>query len=115
MNKFKLTYFTLGSMKPVNLEFKNFQDLCDWIKNIDNKRPIKPKVYLLTHDAILGGETDFEIFISEYLYSIYEIVATDSLGFHDCTKFHLHEYESFQDAYDVALNMREENPLCYGD
>jgi len=29
------------------------------------------------------------------------------------TQFHLHEYESFEAAYEVALSMRETHPLCY--
>jgi arginine/lysine/ornithine decarboxylase len=28
-------------------------------------------------------------------------------------EIHLQEYESYEDAYDVALEMREPNPLCY--
>jgi len=29
------------------------------------------------------------------------------------TTFYLQEYKSFEDAYAVALGMREPNPLCY--
>jgi hypothetical protein len=28
---------------------------------------------------------------------------------------HLHEYQSYEDAYAVALDMRESNPKCYNN
>ena len=29
------------------------------------------------------------------------------------SEFHIHEYSSYEDAYKVALDMREPNPKCY--
>ena len=111
----KLSYFELGSNKPTNLIFKNHNDLCDWIEALSNKRPIQSRVYLLTHNEILEGSEDFEVFVSEQLSLIYEIISNEEIAFYICNDFYLQEYESFEDAYSVALSMREGNPLCYNN
>ena len=68
-------------------------------------------VYLLS--------VDDEVVITESLAVILEVLSgnVSSIAFLEdekgiCNVF-LQEYESYQDAYEVALYMKETNPLCY--
>ena len=51
------------------------------------------------------------IYIDDCNYFIIELL--EGLFNKNNIDIHLQEYESFEDAYKVALDMRECNPLCY--
>lgn len=111
-----LTYFELDSMKPIPLKFKSFEHLCSWIDNLDMQKSTTTKtVYLFSCTEMFGEREDTEIFVTENLSLINEVISTKELEFSFCIDFHLQEYESFEDAYAVALSMREGNPLCYNN
>ena len=52
-----------------------------------------------------------EVIVTENI-ALIESVAKNVLDYSDC-EVYLQEYSSYKDAYEVALNMREGNPLCY--
>lgn len=99
-------------MKPINLVFSKYEDICNYISNASVKGYNSTTIYLLTHEGILEEE-DREIFVTHDLAITLDILKSEDVAFEVCTKWHLHEYESFKDAYDVALLIREDHPLCY--
>ncbi|WP_162794209.1 hypothetical protein [Runella rosea] len=57
-----------------------------------------------------------EIFISENAFFIGGIIDKSSgfcCGSKTALDIHVHEYRSYEDAYKVALSMKEDSPLCY--
>ena len=60
---------------------------------------------------------DKEIFIESSIHLLYNTLNHTKQGSSYSGEidfvFFLQEYESFEDAYKVALSMREPNPLCY--
>ena len=64
-------------------------------------------IYLLSIEE--DGDTSYgNIFIEDDLGIISDLLEDYEMS----TKFHLHEYNSFEDAYEVALLMREGHYLC---
>ena len=73
-------------------------------------------VYLWTsdhsHDEDEDSESETkEIIITEDIV-LMESIVRRVFDYSDC-EVYLQEYGSYEDAYAVALNMREGNPLCY--
>jgi hypothetical protein len=66
------------------------------------------KVFVLVIDY--GGGLN-SVYVFDKWHCI-RFLETDSFGSEHYT-FSLYEYESYQDAYKVALDMKEESPLCY--
>jgi hypothetical protein len=100
MEKYKLNYAELNLQGDIpEFEFKKIESLIDFV---DEKTYLsKPKVYLLAFgDKIIIDKS------SIYLQKILQ----QSAGYRE---FHFHEYPSFEDAYKVALDMRETDELCY--
>ena len=58
-----------------------------------------------------GGERG-EIVITENGSTIIQLI---SYGAVDGRTVHLHEYPTYEDAYKVALDMREGHPKCYNE
>jgi hypothetical protein len=58
-----------------------------------------------------------EVYVSEYITSVIDFINTWSNRFknHQCDimTIFLQEYNSFESAYQVALDMKEDSPLCY--
>jgi len=122
MKRFKhygLQYFELGSNKPVVYHFENYEDLVLWFKTLEfRQRPIngyEKRVFLLTHDEIVEGTEDFDLFVTENLCHVIEILQQEFLGYDACKVWHFQEYKSYEDAYEVALLLREGNILCYNN
>jgi len=93
------------------LSFNNRIELVEYILEI--KKRIKNRVWLLSNEGETGN-----IFITEKLDLIELIVSTGIVDYEGCSDLdgcdiHLHEYECYEDAYKVATDMREGNPLCY--
>jgi len=112
-----MQYFALGSNKPVGFHFENFEHLIVWFKSLEKRysetEGYTPRVFLLTYDEIVEGSSDVEVFVTENLNHLIEIIEQDALDYDSCRVWHFQEYESFQEAYEVALLIREENKLCY--
>ena len=79
------------------------EKLADYITNIPNIE----FVWVATTEAPKG-----EIIITEDIHFIAECIVHRNLPL-DNFKFFLQRYNTYEDAYAVALMMREENPRCY--
>jgi hypothetical protein len=101
-----LNYFSLGSNDPQLFKLKQL---------------IKPKHLIDKIDGLTFGKnrqcvflyscSDF-VFVHDSIYLIQEIIGSLPLCA-SSKEHHLHEYESYEDAYAVALGIKEENELCY--
>lgn len=73
-------------------------------------------VYLWTSDHSHDEDEEFENELTEIIITenivLIEFVVNRVLDYSDC-EVYLQEYGSYEDAYAVALDMREGNPLCY--
>ena len=75
----------------------------------------KPKVYLLSfYDEFNKKDLTF---VSEHADFIVDILRNTHFSFDSsfATDIFLQEYESYEEAYLVAFNMKENSPLCYTD
>lgn len=81
----------------------------DVITFTDTKELLEYFQELKMFDCVWLFKCDEDIFITENIESItFNVNKVD----YD-VNLHLQEYESYEDAYAVALDMREENPKCY--
>jgi len=99
----------------VKIKLKTSKDYIDFLKSVYAKDD-KKTVYLFTSNFCFDpddvhNEFNKEIYIESDFGLIY-CAALRILDYSD-TEIFLQEYESFEDAYKVALDMRECNPLCY--
>jgi hypothetical protein len=85
------------------LTFETKAELLDFVKDL--KRLTFINVFLVTDDSEFG-----EILITEKLEKVIQAIEMDYI---DISNFHIHEYESYESAYAVALMMREPNGKCY--
>jgi hypothetical protein len=65
-------------------------------------------IWLATENGSNG-----EILITENVDKL--ILAIEMDFFESLNIFHVHEYQTYEDAYAVALDMREPNPKCYNN
>jgi hypothetical protein len=99
----------------VKLNLKNRKELKSFLKGIQAKDN-SDTVYLFTSNHSFDPEDEF----NEYSREIYiesdpltlRMLIENNLDYEDCVLY-LQEYASFEDAYKVALDMRELNNLCY--
>lgn len=97
-------------------EFTTFEDLKHFMLEIFERA--ENCVFLFTFNIKDAQDTDIsEIIITEdwsFIYSMFidGYVANIDLVL-DVDVFFLQEYESYEDAYAVALDMKECSPLCY--
>ena len=101
-----------GSRKQLDVELLEFKTLDELACKISELTFLsKNLVYLFTY------ETDNEDFYSEIVISEVDNLVMDLLNKEYITEevnnFFLQEYTSYQDAYDVALMMRETSEICY--
>lgn len=69
-------------------------------------------VYVFTWDAL--GVEDAEVFVTSKIYFIADLFSQSHFfGFDLIPVFYLQEYASYEEAYKVALDMKETSPLCY--
>lgn len=102
-----LTYFKGDSMKPTKLGFKTKKL---FISYIINDFECHKRVYVFGFQN--DDDAKKEVFITESTIGISAYLCM--LPFDD-GDFFLHEYPSYEDAYAVALDFREANPLCYNN
>lgn len=110
----KLTYFKKGSMEPIDKEFNVFEEMVQYVADELLENTKTDRVYLITHNS-LNDKEDFskncEIFIHHN-----PIKALKYFSYCDFSiQYHLHEYQSYEDAYAVAKDMKEVHPLCYNN
>jgi hypothetical protein len=111
--RIKLHYAELNNQGYIPcIEFENIQELIDNI-------PYEPKdcIYLFTYSSKENKATDFsdEVIVTEDIFHIESFIKTnrDELIGLEMTDFFLQEYPSYEEAYKVALMMKETSPLCY--
>ncbi len=85
------------------LNFDEFWQMRDFLeKSFKNKK--NDRVYLYQY----GGLENPIIISSNPIFILNS--HSNNAGFRE---HHIHEYKSYEDAYNVAKNMMEEHPLCY--
>ena len=85
-----------------------FEDFIQMIHQLDDRKT----VYLMTSKEKKEEEIGLEeIRITQHNSQVIKLIgnARNWEGY----DIFIEEYESFEEAYKVALNMREPNPLCY--
>jgi len=107
----KLSVAVGGGEIPI-YDFDRFDQLIYFIEKLKQDRPT---VWLFGED--LSPLPTEEILITERLNVITKWIKNNMM-FGDMNtepiyKYFIHEYESYESAYAVALNIREDNPLCY--
>jgi hypothetical protein len=97
----------IGEGDPIEMEFDAVESLCEYLEE------------LRTFDCIWlatdNGETG-EILITENLDCLVMAVSDGHFNIHfshEEDTIYVQEYQSYEDAYAVALDMREVNPRCY--
>lgn len=116
MKKIKLTYFKKSSNKPMYLYFSKIEDLHNWVElKTDENSKENDRVFLFTYNDINSDDSsNSECFVTERIGLIADLLKQNYFfGFDLLSDFHLHEYDSFEDAYLVARDMKEGNALCY--
>lgn len=97
----------------VEIDLATNDDLILFVRSLMAKDRYKI-VYIFTSDfGVIDDENDYhskEVIVESDLSIVYLLISNQDYS--DCD-IHLHEYGSFEDAYAVALDMRESNPLCY--
>ena len=114
MSKINLYYAELSNVLDIpKKEFNRIEHLFNYLLKELNEE--KKCVYLLSF-----FDTDQKkdlVFVSEYYDFILDILQNTHFSF-DVTMakdIHLQEYPTFEEAYAVALSMKEESPLCYNE
>lgn len=88
------------------IKFNTQAELCEYLKELDRFDCI----WLATEDGDKG-----EILITENLQTLISAVKNShfNLLWNTPQNFFVQEYQTYEDAYKVALDMREPNPKCY--
>ncbi len=94
----------IGKGDCKEIEFETITDLCDYLKELDRFDCI----WLATDDGEKG-----EILITESLSTLIHAVNWNHFHILDKNILFVQEYQTYEDAYKVALDMREPNPRCY--
>jgi hypothetical protein len=89
-------------------EFQRFQDLINWIFDKYDEFTKYNMVFLMAAE----GENFDEVLIGEDIGIIVEQMEVIS-EYLDQYKYFLQEYSSYEEAYKVALSMKETSALCY--
>ncbi len=100
-------YIALGKEDNIPcIEFKSTSDLMDYIEELKQFNC----VWLCS-----GKNPNTEIVITEDIDIILSAVSVDfwMVSLAKNCELHIHEYPSYEDAYRVALDMREGNNRCY--
>lgn len=107
MKNYELHYADLilnGDISVFN--FKTFDELVDFA-NFKTREKKGECVFLITKD-----HQNCRPFITDNPFDIeFLLTKMPGMGFKSAT--FIQEYESFEEAYKVALSMVEESPLCY--
>lgn len=111
----KLYYSGKHSVNPREIDLKDYdflfiEDFLESLKQLDDTKT----VYLLSYDLIYKKDVGKDpIYVDCCKDFIIDLL--DNLFNKENIDIHLQEYDSYEEAYKVALSMREPNPLCYSD
>ena len=97
-----ILYVGIGKGDVQKFEMAFMQELLDYLKEFKKY----DKVWLFS-----GKSPDSEIVITESIDTIRRSLFHNVWG--DIDEYHIHEYSSYEDAYSVALGMREGSEKCY--
>jgi hypothetical protein len=99
-------YLGLGKGDVGEFKLNNTNELLDFVE----KFKAYDRVWLCS-----GKSPDTEIVITEKIDTILQAIAHDNWNVSTAknSELHIHEYPSYEDAYKVALDMREGNNKCY--
>jgi len=88
------------------IKFITLSELCEYLQELERFDCI----WLATEDGEKG-----EILITENVQTLINAVKNGhfNLLWNSPQNFFVQEYQSYEDAYKVALDMRETNPRCY--
>jgi hypothetical protein len=86
----------------LRIKFNNKNELLDYLKELKSFDCI----WLVTDDCEFG-----EILITQNLDTVINCFKKNMFSILD--KLFVQEYQTYEDAYKVALGMRESNPKCY--
>ena len=104
--KYKLHYAELNSDSDIELiEFDSIEERQDFIA--DKTISVKQKVFTLIIHWSENSDDDLGVYIFDCFRDIEKIVLQRAVV------FSLFEWESYEDAYANALDLKELNPLCY--
>lgn len=112
----RLHYLPLIESKNIKYyEFKTYFDLLKFVKkNVLSNEIIVDKVVLINIDneILVTDNFNLDISIEGFIFSMcYEDeIDEDIVPFIDIK---IHEFYSYEEAYKVALLMKEDNPMCY--
>lgn len=104
----------------LHFKFERWDEVMQHIMDILNASDHKT-VYLFTSDGRKDVPEQWpqvsNIFVSSMVdavktYLINPFILVDLMEYKN---FYLQEYPSYEDAYSVALTMKEDSPLCYND
>jgi hypothetical protein len=120
--KCTLHYARKNNEEIEELVFNEFVSMFNWIcdkipKNIFDDDFQSDTVYLFTFEhSKLGPDTRINhIFVTEHLSFICDIINCLKTSLVKLDVFFLQEYDSYEDAYKVSLDMQEVSPLCYNN
>lgn len=109
---YTLHYGSISDINVIQFDFDTYDELIEFVKElINNVR--NDIVYLMVGTMPEDDCTFEEIIITQDANYVKTLLQCDLSYASDCNRIHLHEYESYQAAYEVALMMRENNVLCY--
>lgn len=95
------------------MEFKTVEELIEFIEELKRFDCI----WLVADESDINDDitSSCEILITEDVYTIISAIGVDffSCSLRKDSKLFIQEYQSYEDAYKVALDMREGNPKCY--
>ena len=105
-------YLGIGDGNVQTFEFKTPYDLKDYLIEIENSFKNIVWLFCLENEIFISESFDtFFTFIGEYIGA--ENESELDLEYADITEYYLQEYQSYEDAYAVALEMREGNKLQF--
>ena len=99
----------------IKINLNNTKELKRFLEGVRNKDD-EQTVYLFTSNHYLDIDDEYNEYLREiYIESDTVLLSSQILKVLDYTDTicYLQEYASFEDAYKVALDMRECNALCY--
>ena len=108
MKRLNYAPIELGNEDVKTLEFENIDALRDGIDHLCHGKN-KNIVYLFGTE----GMDEYESIFVTISYLQIEELLNEHKRIKTWNNFFLHEYESYEDAYSVALSMREDSEICY--
>lgn len=123
-NYFNLNYISIDNKGvPFEKQFNCIEKLILFIDDLCNKNEDKRIVYLMSCN---GENVEDLVFVSQYKDSLIVMLSSmfeneSFINIDDKAEdwkdpiIFLQEYDSYEEAYKVALSMQEEHPFCYSE